>query len=85
MDHSSTASVAQGDTPAKETHKFSSTGPDRNTYTTERVNSYMSTSNGGGNPVTALHLRNEPAQASAARSGQIVQEMNRILAQYGQH
>ncbi|KAH8157617.1 hypothetical protein CIB48_g10630 [Xylaria polymorpha] len=55
------------DAPAKQQHQFSNLPPTNDTaLAEERVRSYMMAINGGGDPVTALGVRNATAESSIA-------------------
>ncbi|KAI3323994.1 hypothetical protein HD806DRAFT_535110 [Xylariaceae sp. AK1471] len=58
-----TVSLAYGEHPAKEPHKFS-TQTDKDSLAQQRVMSYMATQNGGGDPVTALAVRGKTSASS---------------------
>ncbi|KAI0436312.1 hypothetical protein F4803DRAFT_572726 [Xylaria telfairii] len=59
--------MGNGDDPAKQQHQFSNLPPtDDNALAEERVRSYMTAINGGGDPVTALGVRNATAESSIA-------------------
>lgn len=52
--------------------------------TTETLYSYMATKNGGGDPVTALALRDESSEDSAAaRNADVIGKLLNFSAQYG--
>ncbi|KAK8026263.1 hypothetical protein PG990_004086 [Apiospora arundinis] len=60
----------------------SATSLPRKSMFKERVDSYMSTKNGGGDPVTALSLRPETSsQSTAERQAKVDREMAAALGQ----
>ncbi|KAI1281613.1 hypothetical protein F5Y07DRAFT_265256 [Xylaria sp. FL0933] len=81
-----TASVYNGNQPAKPPHKFSGLGPGDESLAQERLQSYISTRNGGGDPVTALGMRDQtPLSSMSERHAEVLRSLayNTIKLQKG--
>ncbi|KAI1488910.1 hypothetical protein F5X96DRAFT_44997 [Biscogniauxia mediterranea] len=88
MDAASTRSVAYGNHPPKEPHRFSTNStasPGHESEAARRVHDFMASKNGGGDPVTALGVRGETSASSVtARLSQVLHDANASLAQFHQ-
>ncbi|KAI1748262.1 hypothetical protein F4782DRAFT_517909 [Xylaria castorea] len=84
MDTSTVTSMVNGDAPVKQQHQLSRLPPTSNTtLTQERLRSYMTTRNGGGDSVTALGVRNATAESSVAdRLTGVLQSVAENLVKY---
>ncbi|KAK8009354.1 hypothetical protein PG991_011905 [Apiospora marii] len=84
MAGSSDQSVYGGATPSKPFHaiKASTRDPSKKSMSKRNTKAYMSTKNGGGDPVTALALRPESSsQSTTERQERVTREMAEALAQ----
>ncbi|RWA09663.1 hypothetical protein EKO27_g5458 [Xylaria grammica] len=83
MDDSTTASVSNGGQPTKPDHKFSLPTTTDASLAQQRVHSYMAASNGGGDPVTALGVRDQnPLSSRVERVTQVFQNVDDSMAKY---
>ncbi|KAI1349376.1 hypothetical protein F5Y01DRAFT_289452 [Xylaria sp. FL0043] len=71
-----TASVYNGNQPAKPPHKFSGLRPGDESLAQQRLLSYISTRNGGGDSVTALGVRDQtPLSSMSERRAEILRSL----------
>ncbi|KAI0449042.1 hypothetical protein F5B21DRAFT_495644 [Xylaria acuta] len=79
MDNSTTTPMVNDDQPIKPPHTFSVPTND-SPHSQRRVQSYMATRNGGGDPVTALGVRGLAPEASVLRrTSQVHRDLTDIL------
>ncbi|KAK8133396.1 hypothetical protein PG984_005408 [Apiospora sp. TS-2023a] len=84
MNGSSDRGIYGGATPIKPSHaiKDQVQSPSKKSMSKRNTKSYISTKNGGGDPVTALALRSESSsQSTADRQARVAREMAAALAQ----
>jgi hypothetical protein len=68
--------------PAKAPHKFS-TQTDRDSLSQQRVTSYMTSQNGGGDPITALAVRDKSTTSSISdRNAKVARLLHDNMALY---
>ncbi|KAI5928215.1 hypothetical protein F4810DRAFT_706109 [Camillea tinctor] len=88
MDAASTRALAYGDDSPQGRNTSSANPTTNSTHEPEaswKVREFMASKNAGGDPVTALNVRDEtPGSSVAARRSQVNHDMNAALAQFYQ-
>ncbi|RYP51745.1 hypothetical protein DL768_002968 [Monosporascus sp. mg162] len=81
MTGSSNKSIYDGHTPSKEPHRFTALpDPDQGAMAARRIDEFMVTKNGGGDPITALALRpSNPKTIKAARKNEVKRALTENL------